>query len=223
MTLDAPAAILWDMDGTIVNTEPAWVRAEHELLNAWGAKKHPNDDDDWVGIGLWKLAAIFQERGVDLDADTIVRTLTAAVNAELFAGELDWMPGARELAADAAREGIPNVLVTMATREQATQVIARLPEGTFSGIIAGDDVTEPKPHPEPYERGAALLGLEPSQCVAIEDSVTGAMSASRAGAFVIGVPNLVDLSDAPVHHTVKSLEALDACKVVTLFQTKGTN
>lgn len=221
MTVEQPAAILWDMDGTIVNTEPAWVRAERELLAEWGAALRPQDLDDWVGIGLWDLAAVFQSRGVEMGADEIVDWLSRSVDRELFSSELDWMPGARELAAGFIAIGIPNVMVTMATRAQASAVIARLPEGTFSGLIAGDDARKPKPFPDPYEQGAALLGVTPNRCIAIEDSPTGATAALRSGAFVLGVPGIVSLSDTPVHHLTPSLTHVSAEKLVTLFQTKG--
>lgn len=221
MTVQIPAAILWDMDGTLIDTEPAWVSAEQTLLSEWSLTMRPEDVTDWVGIGLWDLAHIFRERGVQLTPDAIVQRLTDLVNEHVFAADLAWRPGARELAQAVTEAGIPNVLVTMSTRGQAEAVIARLPKGTFTGIVAGEDARRPKPYPDPYVQGAAVVGAHPAQCVAIEDSVIGSTSAHSSGAFVIGVPNLVDLRDAPVHHLADSLKDLTVAHLVTLFQTKG--
>ena len=223
MTTHEPAAILWDMDGTIVDTEPAWIRAERALLTKWGSEMTPTDALDWVGIGLWELATIFQSRGVEMSGDDIVHWMTDHVNDEIFAGELDWRPGARELAQATAAHGMSNVLVTMSTRSQAERIIDQLPAGTFVGIVGGDDVERPKPYPDPYLQGAKLAGAEPRMCVAIEDSVTGATSAHRAGTYVIGVPHLLDLSAAPVDSTLDSLAGVTVADLVTLFQRKGSH
>ena len=217
MSILQPAAVLWDMDGTIVDTELAWLRAERNMLAEWGSVVTLADELDWVGIGLWDLAVIFQERGVNLEADEIVYELARRVDIDIFAGELDWRPGARELIADLHEVGIPNVLVTMSTRSQAERVVAQFPSGSFHGIMAGDDVSNPKPHPEPYERGAALVGGSATDCLAVEDSLSGAASAYAAGAVVVGVTNLVDLSGSQSHVVLDSLEHLDATGVCELF------
>lgn len=217
MTHQQPAAFLWDMDGTIIDTEPAWIIAEQALLNSWGSDLQESDAIDWVGIGLWDLAEIMRERGVELHPDEIVAWLTNHVNNQIFSAELNWRPGARELAHDIKASGMTNILVTMASRAQAKAIIDHLPKGTFAGIIAGDDVEHPKPHPDPYERGANLAGADAADCVAIEDSTIGIMSAHRAGAFVIGVPHLVDLTHAPLDALVSSLTELDAAGIVEMF------
>lgn len=213
-----PAAILWDMDGTIIDTEPAWIKAEQQLLARYNAELRAEDALDWVGIGLWDLAQIFRSRGVLLSSDQIVAELTCLVNEEIFAGELSWRPGARELIAGFKSIGIPNALVTMATREQAKRIVGELPEGSFATVTAGDDVPNPKPHPDPYLLGAATLGFDASNCVAIEDSITGVRSAATAGTFVIGVPNLVDLKGAGCSILVESLEDVTANDIVEMFQ-----
>lgn len=223
MTTYTPAAILWDMDGTIVDTEPAWIRAERALLQQWGSDLEPTDALDWVGIGLWDLASIFQQRGVNMPADDIVAWMTEHVNDEIFQGELDWRPGARELAMQAHEAGLINVLVTMSTRGQAERIISHFPEGTFTGIVGGDDVARPKPYPDPYLEGAKLAGVHAHTCVAIEDSVTGTTSAWEAGAYVIGVPHLIDLADAPLHHTVRSLELLTIDNVISLYRSERSS
>lgn len=215
-----PAAILWDMDGTIIDTEPAWVTAEKNLLQTYDAKFDSRDADDWVGIGLWELAQKIQDRGVPLTEDEIVKQLTEAVNSEIFSGELHWRPGAKQLLADFVALGVPNALVTMATRSQALRIVAELPEGTFETVTAGDDVPRPKPNPDPYLIGAASVQAQPEDCIAIEDSVTGVLSANSAGTFVIAVPNLVNLDTAPAHITINSLADTTARDIVEMFNNQ---
>jgi len=215
-----PAAFLWDMDGTIIDTEPAWMRAEEELLHAWGSSLLPEDALDWVGIGLPDLARIFQERGVQLPATEIIATLSARVDEEIFSGDLAWRPGAPELLEALTRDGHTNVLVTMATRAQAESIIAHLPEGTFADLVTGTDVARPKPHPEAYLRGAELIGAQASECIAFEDSMTGATAAYRSGAFVVGVPHLVELTTPPCDLIIDGLHDVTPEALIHKFHDK---
>lgn len=218
MPAHTPAAFLWDMDGTIIDTEPAWMRAEEELLYAWGSALLPEDALDWVGIGLPDLARIFQERGVNLAAQDIITLLSRRVDEEIFAGELAWRPGATAMLEALNHQGFTNVLVTMATRNQAESIIAHLPEGTFAGLITGSDVSQPKPHPEAYLRGAELIGAQASECIAFEDSVTGATAAHRSGAYVVGVPHLVELQSPPCDMIIDGLHRITPEVLLRKFQ-----
>lgn len=213
-----PAAVLWDMDGTIIDTEPMWIIAERKMLEEWGSELTETDAKAWVGIGLWELANIFQERGVALDTNIIVHTLTNEVSEQLFAGEVQWRPGARELLASLGEHGIQCALVTMAPRGQAQQVVSQLPAGTFQTLTAGDDVARPKPHPDPYLQGAQSLGVNAKDCVAIEDSLIGTQSAFASGAVVLGVPNMLDLSETTCHTLIPSLSDIDAAGIVEMFR-----
>ena len=210
------------MDGTIIDTEPAWVRAETDLLEKYGAKLQPSDLTDWVGIGLWELAEIFIDRGVDLGPDEIVVALSNTVSHELDSGEINWRPGARELIAEFVELGIPNALVTMATRKQALHIISALPDNSFQTVTAGDDVTKPKPHPDPYLIGAKSLGVSARDCVAIEDSVTGVSAAAAAETFVIAVPNLVNLNNSPYSVKLDSLAGICANDIVDMFNNNNS-
>jgi beta-phosphoglucomutase-like phosphatase (HAD superfamily) len=91
--------------------------------------------------------------------------------------------------------GVPAALVTMSIRRMAEAVAAAVPFDAFSLIVAGDEVAEPKPHPEPYLLAAARLGVDPAGCVAIEDSPPGLASAVAAGTRAVGVPNAVALPE----------------------------
>jgi HAD superfamily hydrolase (TIGR01509 family) len=192
-----PQALLWDMDGTIVDTEPYWFAAEHALVAEHGDRWSDEDALALVGSELMAAAAVLQERGgVRMEARAIVEHLVADVSARV-AQEIPWRPGARELLAGAVAAGVPCALVTMSWAPVTTALIGALPAGTFSAVVTGDVVTRGKPHPEPYLTAARLLGVDPARCLALEDSVPGVTSALAAGVPTIGVPHTVALPGGP--------------------------
>lgn len=199
MTPANPAAVLFDMDGTLVDSEPYWMRAEIELVTSFGGRWTHEDGLTLVGLGLWESAKAFQAAGVPLEADTIVHRLTARVRAQLNEDGVPWRPGARELLAQVRKAGVPAALVTMSIRGMAEQVVAAIPFDAFDTLVTGDEVARPKPYPDAYLEAAARLGVPIERCVAIEDSVGGVTAALAAGAATIGVPHLVALPQAPTH------------------------
>lgn len=204
-----PAAVLWDMDGTIVDTEPYWIATEFALVAEFGGHWSNEKAHSLVGLDLRDSAAILREKGgVDLPIDDIVNRLLDGVIARI-AERVPWRPGARELLADLQREGIPTALVTMSWRRFAQAVVDILPAGTFTTIITGDEVSRGKPHPEPYLAAAAALGVDARDCVAIEDSPTGVRSAVAAGCRTLAVPNVVDILPGDGYERLDSLTEVD--------------
>ncbi len=187
MTELEPAAVLWDMDGTLVDTEPYWLEEQAILVHSFGGTWTHEDGLTLVGSGLWHAAGVLQGRGVDLSPDEIVTLLTDRVM-ERVKVSLPWRPGAKELLQSLREADIPTALVTMSVRRMAEYIISFVPFDGFDHIVAGDDVTHSKPHPEPYLRAAELLGVDAENCVAIEDSTTGLAAAVASGAVAIGVP-----------------------------------
>jgi HAD superfamily hydrolase (TIGR01509 family) len=194
MRNDLPAAVLWDMDGTLVDTEPFWQEAEAELVTSFGGTWRPEDGLAQVGLSLWVSAEMLQAKGVPWDTARIIDYLQAEVMSRLER-EVPWRPGARELLAELRTAGVPTALVTMSMRPMAEQVAAaaRLDGPIFDVLVTGSDVEQPKPHPEPYLRAMEQLGVAPELSVAIEDSRPGLASAVTAGAAAIGVPHTVEL------------------------------
>jgi HAD superfamily hydrolase (TIGR01509 family) len=190
-----PAAVLWDMDGTIVDTEPFWMQAETELVHSFGGTWSHEDALTLVGQGLWHSARMLQSRGVALAEDEIIAMLTDVVLDRIALEGLPWRPGARELLLELRESGVPTALVTMSIRKMASAVVERIDFDAFDHIVAGDDVVHSKPHPAAYLRAAELLEVNASDCVAIEDSGPGVAAAVASGAATIGVPLNVPLLD----------------------------
>jgi HAD superfamily hydrolase (TIGR01509 family) len=195
MTVDIgrPAAVLFDMDGTIVDTEPYWIASEFEVVEMHGGTWSIEHAKAVVGFDLLDAARyIATNGGIDVAPQDIVEMLLDRVVARLRE-EVPWRPGARELLAAVVSAGIPTALVTMSWRRFADEVVGCLPARSFTATVVGDEVTEGKPHPEPYLLAARKLGVDPRECVAIEDSPTGVRSALAAGCRVIAVPHVVDV------------------------------
>lgn len=181
-------AVLWDFDGTLVDTEPYWMKAEYRLVESYGGTWTHEDALALVGNDLLVSGRYIIERtGIPLTPVEVVDRLLDDVVAQLRE-HIPWRPGARELLADLLAEDVPCGMVTMSYQRFVAPVIEALPEETFRAVVTGEVVSEGKPHPEPYLEGAARLGLDPATCIAIEDSVTGSTSSIAAGCPTVVVP-----------------------------------
>ncbi|WP_293785751.1 HAD family phosphatase [uncultured Aeromicrobium sp.] len=201
MTL--PDAVLWDMDGTLVDTEPFWIASEHELAAEHGMPWTEEDSLALVGSGLLEAGAYIRRRlDSSMSPVEIVDYMIERVSFNLRGG-LPWRPGARELVRAFAESGVPQALVTMSYASVAAPVAEAL---GFDVVVTGDSVEHPKPHPQPYLVAAQKLGVEPRRCLAVEDSKTGANSANAAGCWVIAVPHAVKVPDASRRTILRTLE-----------------
>jgi HAD superfamily hydrolase (TIGR01509 family) len=190
-----PAAVLWDMDGTLIDSEPYWMKSEGEFARANNAHWSQADGLSLVGMSLYDSSKIIKERvGSKLEPEQIIDQLTDEVTAQLKK-EILWRPGAKELLLKLRKKGIKTALVTMSMHRMAKQVVDSIGFDAFDVIVAGDDVVQGKPHPEPYLKAASLLGVKPEHCVAFEDSVSGIRSAEAAGTKAIGIKNIVEIPE----------------------------
>lgn len=200
-----PSAVLWDMDGTLVDTEPYWMAAESDLVASFGGRWTHEDALQLVGNGLLDSAVVLQSAGVDMAPEEIVQTLTDRVAAALKTQGVPFRPGAAELLADLREQGVTTALVTMSLRRMALEVVNSIDFPAFDLIVAGDDVTLPKPHPEPYLTAAERLGIDIADAVVIEDSRTGVAAGRSSGAVTLGVPHIVSLEEAGAHELWSTL------------------
>ena len=205
-----PSAVLWDLDGTIVDTEPLWIDAEYDLARRHGAEWTPEDALKLVGNDLLDSGTYIKDRmNLTMSAEQVVEELVT-VMARRMEEDVDWRPGALDLLEDLRGHGVPTGLVTMSYRAIVEPLLRRLPNNTFDVVVVGDEVSDGKPHPAPYLTAARLLGVEPQDCIAIEDSPTGAASADAAGCRVLAVPHHVAVPPSPRRYQRDTLEGLDA-------------
>lgn len=211
-----PSAVLWDMDGTLVDTEPYWMDAETRLVESFGGTWTHEDALQLVGNGLIDSAGILQRYGVAMEADDIVQRLTDEVAARLRNDGVPFRPGARELLAELRANGIRTALVTMSMKRMALDVVSLIDFTAFDLVIGGDEVARPKPFPDPYLQAAATLGVDIADTVVIEDSLTGVRAGHASGAVTLGVPHIVPLDDTPAHELWPTLEGRTAADISDL-------
>lgn len=201
------AAVLWDMDGTIVDSEPFWLEAEYQIARKYGVEWTLEDAISHVGLGIPETALSMQQKGVPLEIDEIVDAMNVSVVSQLRESA-PWRPGALELIQELKTQGIPMALVTMSYQEMAHLVNELTGLDAFDVIVTGDTVRNSKPHPEPYLKAAAELGVDIEQCVAFEDSVNGAASAVASGALTVAIPNHVDIPDSDSYLKISTLSGV---------------
>lgn len=208
------AAVLWDLDGTIVDTEPLWMAAEHRLAVEHGKIWTDEDAMQLVGNSLLASGQYIRDRlELEMTAEQIVDYLVASLAGSLRE-HVEWRPGARELITALDAAGVPQALVTMSYTAIAEPIVAQLP---FAAVVTGDTVARPKPFPDPYLLAAEKLGVDPTTCLAIEDSRTGAASANAAGCDVLAVPHFVTVPEADRRVLVPTLEGLNPADLKALF------
>jgi HAD superfamily hydrolase (TIGR01509 family) len=185
-------AVLFDMDGTLIESEGLWAISLQQLAAELGGVLSEPARLSMVGTDMVASMAIFREDLGLPELDFVASTdRLVELTETLFAAGLPWRPGALALLTAVRDAGIPTALVTSTQRRLVKIALETL--GSFDAVVCGDEVDYAKPDPWPYRRAASLLGVDIARCVAIEDSITGIRSATAAGAVVIGVPGEVVL------------------------------
>ena len=214
------AAVLFDMDGTLIDSEHFWLQSEQQLAATTGTVWTEQDGVNLIGMSLYDSTRIIKQKlKLPESQDEIIEKLTDSVIGQLQ-GELPWRPGALELLHELKARGIKTALVTMSMRRMALAVAAKAGEGSFDLVIAGDDVTHGKPHPEPYLKAAEVLGVDIRHCIAFEDSISGLHSAEASGAIAVGVPNIVQLAEKPGRVIWPTLKSITVDRLIELHQEK---
>jgi HAD superfamily hydrolase (TIGR01509 family) len=194
--------VLWDLDGTLVESEGYWALAEQGLAQRYPGTWTHEDGLELTGLSLPASCQIMRDKMqiTDISVSEMIEELTDGVLFHLTK-EVHWRPGALQLATALHHAGVRQAIVTMSIRRMALTVRDAAHAATgleiFEVVVAGDDVAEGKPHPEAYLTAASTLGLQPAECVAIEDSVNGITSAAAAGTRALGIPNVIAIPEAP--------------------------
>ncbi len=188
------------MDGTLFDSEKLWDISLDELATQLGGTMSPELRRSLVGSNLYESVNLVHDGlGVVADPEESGDFLLRRTK-ELFGPDMEWKPGALDLIAAVRAEGLPTAVVTSTHRELTEVALRNFPPGSFDTVVCGDEVTHTKPHPESYLTAAERLGVDPRDCVAIEDSPRGIASAEAAGCAVVAVPSEVPV--APGEHRI---------------------
>ena len=215
------AAVLWDFDGTLVDTEPRWVEAELAILASHGVIWEPEQANKFTGGPLTDVCeAMAADLGGALTVDDVRHELITMVSRFNREREVPWRPGVLSLLAEIRAAGIPMAIVTgsaHAVIEPVLEAMADKIGNPFDTVVTFDDVTPKtaKPAPDPYLLAAKRLGVNIADCLAIEDSPKGATSATMAGAAVLTVTGLAEIGPGPRRVHRPDLSGLSLADVVS--------
>jgi HAD superfamily hydrolase (TIGR01509 family) len=204
------AAVLFDMDGLLINSEPVWYDVESAVVARLGGVWTPADQAACIGGTMAASCRYIIERtGASESAEELSEEMVDEMVAR-FRRVLPVQDGALPLL-DALRErGVLLGLVSSSYRRLMAAALDTLGADRFDVTVAGDEVTHGKPDPEPYRTACELLGVDASNTVVLEDADTGVRSAEAAGCIVVAVPSVAPIEAAPRRHVVPSLSCVTA-------------
>jgi HAD superfamily hydrolase (TIGR01509 family) len=207
--LGIPAAVLFDLDGLLIDSEPVWFDVEYAAVERLGGQWSREHQAACVGGTIDKTCDyILALTGSPVPAADLQADLLAAMTARFLPG-LPLRAGATQLIAALAAASIPMGVVSSSYRVLVDAALSQFADGTFAVTVSGDEVEHGKPSPDPYARACELLGVEPDLVVALEDAPMGVASAEAAGCRVIAVPDHVAIDATPRRFVLPSLESVD--------------
>lgn len=202
-------AVLLDLDGTLVDTEGFWWETEVEVFAELGHTLVEEHRQVVVGGPMSRSAAyLIEVTGADITVPELSEELKARFTARVRGG-VPLMPGVRRLLTELVSHQVPAAVVSASHRSTIDHMMRSLGPEHFALSVAGDEVRQTKPHPEPYLTAAHRLGVDPTRCAVIEDTATGVTSAEAAGCAVVAVPSVTPIEAAAGRRVVDSLEQID--------------
>lgn len=216
------SAVLWDMDGTLIDSEPIWISQERELMNSLGVDWSHEDAIHCIGGPMTRVDAYMRKKLSPQLRElypemALTKLLLSRMELELAKG-VAFAPGAEQLFNQFTQLGLPQALVSASSRPLVDAALDFIGRERFQVTISNDEVVESKPSPEGYLSAATQLGVDIENCLVLEDSVTGVTAGINSGAFVLAIPHVSNLPIAPkvVHKT--TLESLNLADLVKLFE-----
>jgi len=206
-------AVFFDMDGLMVDSEPEWLESEKEVTAAFGYSWSEEDQVACLGgpltkVGQYMFDKCRQKQSPEFFTQTLIDTQVARMR-----GNTPTMPGAIELVRELQLHGVKTALVSASPRNIVDAVLDNLGHDLFPFSISSDDVSVTKPDPECYLKAASMSESEISNCLVLEDSITGMTAATASGAYLIAVPHLVSVAESERIRVIKSLEQLSHAKL----------
>lgn len=217
-------AVLFDMDGTLIDSERWWFQAETEYCARFDTEWTNEDSKAVIGAAFLKTADRLKWRSKSEESLEEIRDyILERVRERIGMSELPWLPGIFELIERSKDLGLKIGLVTSSPQFLVGAVESALPEGFFDVVVSGDDVTESKPHPEPYLKAMEALGVRPENTVVLEDSPTGIRSALDSGAHVVAIPCTIDFEPELEASVVRSAVQLEDSVLQTIVSGERVN
>ncbi|WP_433338450.1 HAD family hydrolase [Spirillospora sp. CA-294931] len=213
----APDAVLFDMDGLLIDSERLWYEVETDVVAWLGGVWGPEQQKRLVGGSLDLAVAYMLEFTGSTAAPADVHDRMMDGMAERLGAGVTLMPGAKELLAEVTGAGVPAALVSSTHRRLIEPVLDAVGRDLFAVTVAGDEVARTKPAPEPYLTAAARLGADPARCAVLEDSPTGVAAGEAAGCRVVAVPSVLPVPPAEGRTVVESLRDVDLQRLRSLF------
>jgi HAD superfamily hydrolase (TIGR01509 family) len=221
-------AVLFDMDGTLVETEQFWGEAMFELADALGGRMSESARAATVGSSMrTSMRILHADLGLVRTDEQLQADARWVENrtAELLSAGISWCPGARELLTAVRAEGLRTALVTTTPRRLAEIVLrtirADLGGDPFDVTVCGDEVPARKPDPAPYRQAMAALGVDPGECVVVEDSLAGITAGLASGAAVLGVPTVQEVPAAPGLSLRGGLDGVDVAVLTDVLAARA--
>ena len=217
------AAVLWDMDGTLIDSEPIWIQQEYELMASLGVSWSDEDAIHCVGGPMTRVDAYMRSK---LDEATqelfppmaLTQQLLLRMADQMSEG-VDFAPGAEHLLEAFKTLGVKQGLVSASSRTLVDAAVKSIGADYFEVTISDNDVESSKPNPEGYLKAAAQIAVAIENCLILEDSITGTTAAIESGAFVIGIPHVAKLPTGPKVVHIDSLEGTNVASLVGRFNS----
>ena len=203
-------AVIFDMDGLLLETEDLWHASESELFRRHGAEFTREDQLALIGTGMEFSGRYYAERlGRPAEEGRALVDEMIAIMHEHVRRQVGARPGAVELVDELRTRGVPLGLASNSPRFLADDALATagLAE-SFDTIVTADDVEHPKPAPDIYLLACSRLGVPPSEALALEDSASGVAAAKAAGLTCIAVPMFAQTDVSAADRVIDSLEEL---------------
>ena len=217
-------AVLFDMDGTLVETEEYWGEALFALARRLGGRLSADARRATVGSTMrTSMEIVYRDIGVPRTEAQLVADATWVEDstAVLLAEQITWRPGAADLLLAVREAGLATALVTTTSRRLADIVLAAihadLDGDPFDLTLCGDEVPARKPDPAPYRMAMERLGVQPGECVVVEDSQAGISAGLAAGAAVLGVPTVQLVPPAPALTLRDGLEGVGVAELADVL------
>jgi len=189
-------AILFDMDGLFIDSEPDWHAAETEMMRGYGYDWQPSDQLQCLGGPLSRVTEYMSScLNGKVEPEVLAKVIIDEMQRRLGSAT-SYMPGSIEFSKMIWQAQIPQALVSASPRTLVDAVVSNLSQNYFKETVAAGDIARTKPFPDPYLHAAKLLGVDISNCLIFEDSQTGITAATASGAFVIAIPHFIEVAES---------------------------